>query len=139
MKIRRGFIRKQSKNEIPKLRRKLTRIFNEFIRIRDAKKGCISCTTGRVENAGHRFSTGANPSPALRFCEENVHGQCIRCNYTLAGNPDGYDHGLIKRYGQKYLENLQMKSAIKQNPWTRFEYEMMIKHYTEKLKAIKSA
>lgn len=134
----RAFIPKRSKNEIPKLRRRLTSIFNEYIRRRDALKGCISCTTGRVENAGHFYSTGSSPSPAMRFCEINVHGQCIHCNFTLAGNRSGYEKGLSRRYGKKILDELMVKNSVSQNPWTRFEYGMMIELYSQKLRELKS-
>lgn len=125
---------KLSKNQIPKLRRKLTVVFNKFIRLRDAKFGCISCVTGGVHNAGHFKSVGSQPKPSMAFNEKNVNGQCIYCNYTLGGNPTGYKKGLIKKYGNKVLEELEIKAAIKQNPWTRFEYETMIKLYEEKSK-----
>ena len=135
---RTNFIRKTSKNEIPKLRRKLTLIFNEYIRLRDARKGCISCVTGAVENAGHFRSVGSEPRPSLCFDERNVNGQCIRCNYTLGGNLEGYEKGLVRRYGKTVIEELDIKRSVKQNPWTRFEYEMMIKVYKEKLKELKA-
>lgn len=120
-----------------KLRAKLKKIFNEYIRIRDARKGCISCG-GPVQQAGHFYSVGANPQPAMVFNELNVHGQCVRCNYTLAGNPTGYRKGLLKRYGPDVVMTLDVKKSVKQNPWGIFEYEQMIKLYTKKLKEIKS-
>lgn len=131
--IRRNFIRRQSKNVIPKLNRKLTRIFNQFIRLRDWGKGCISCTTGAVENAGHFKSCGAEPKPSMRFDERNVNGQCIHCNYTLGGNEKGYEKGLIKKYGAGIIRELEIKRSVRQNPWTRFEYETMIEFYQNKV------
>lgn len=122
-------IKKQSKNEIPKLCRKLTRVFNAYIRNRDKNKGCISCLKGKVENAGHYRSTGAAPQASMRFDERNVNGQCIRCNYTLGGNPEGYKVGLVRRYGNGILQELEIKRATSK-PWTRFEYEVMIKKYS---------
>ena len=119
-----------------KLRLKLKKIFNEYIRIRDARKGCISCN-GPVQNAGHFYSVGENPRPAMVFNELNVHGQCIHCNYTLAGNKPGYKKGLLRRYGPDVLMTLEVKNAVKTNPWYDFEYTQMIKLYTKKLKEIK--
>jgi len=70
---------KQSKKQIPKLKRKLTKIFNEYIRLRDKKyyKGlCISC--GKPGNqAGHYFSTSQCPQPSMIFNEKNVNIQCL--------------------------------------------------------------
>ena len=129
-------IRTHSRNKIPTLRRKLTLIFNKYIRLRDKDKGCISCVTGGVQNAGHYKSTGSEPRPSMRFDEKNVNGQCIRCNYTLGGNPDGYKKGLIKRYGLGIIKELLVKQSFKYNPWSPIEYESMIKLYTEKLKEL---
>lgn len=130
-------IPKVSKREIPKLRRKLTLVFNKFIRLRDKDKGCISCVTGRVENAGHFKSKGAQPKPSMAFSELNVAGQCIHCNFTLGGNPKGYEKGLVKRYGKGILEKLEIQAALKQNPWTRFEFQAMIDLYTQKLHGLR--
>lgn len=134
---RKSFINKQSKNEIPKLRRKLRIHFHEFIRLRDKDNGCISCVTGGVHNAGHFRSVGSSPQASMAFDEKNVNGQCVRCNYTLGGNPDGYKKGLVRKYGPKILEEIEIKKSMRQNPWTKFEYETMIKHYQEKVKEIK--
>lgn len=130
---RRNFIRKKSKNPIPRLREKLTLVFNRYIRLRDANKGCISCVNGGVQNAGHFRSVGAQPKPSMAFNEQNVNGQCVRCNFTLGGNPDGYKIGLVKKYGPQILRELEIKSAIRQNPWTRWEFETMIQFYQNKL------
>ena len=110
------------------LRKKLVKVFNKFIRLRDKDKGCISCG-GPVQQAGHYWSTSQCPQPAMRFCEKNVHGQCINCNHFLEGNRQGYMKGLIKRYGENILEALDVKRSIRQNPWSLWEYESMIGIY----------
>lgn len=69
----------------------------------------------------------------MAFDEKNVNGQCIRCNYTLGGNPEGYKKGLVKRYGAGVLRELEIKNSLRQNPWLRFEYEAMINLYKEKV------
>lgn len=120
--------------DVSVLRRTLKKEFNKYIRNRDRLKGCISCFTGKVEQAGHYYSVGANPQPAMQFCELNVHGQCIHCNYTLAGNLKGYRKGLLRRYGPDVLMTLEVKKSVKQNPWGKFEYEQMIKMYKRKNK-----
>ena len=99
-------IKKKSNKPIPGMRRELTKVFNKYIRLRDRKFGCISCTTGAVENAGHFKSRGAHPHPSIAFSEMNTHGQCIRCNYTLAGNIPGYTVGLRNRYGLQILHDI---------------------------------
>ena len=67
----------------------------------------------------------------MRFDDQNVNGQCIRCNFTLGGNFEGYKKGFIRRYGAKAFENLEVKMAIRQNPWGPFEYLAAIEKYTK--------
>jgi hypothetical protein len=119
------------------LRKKLIRIFNEFIRLRDSKLACISCRTRPVQQAGHFHSTGKCPQPAMRFNEENVNGQCVYCNYTLGGNPDGYKKGIVEKYGKGIIRKLDIKRSVSQNPWTDFEYVTMIGVYKKKLDYLK--
>lgn len=81
--------------------------FNYFIRMRDAHLPCISCerTTGCAWDAGHYLTTGARPE--LRFNEDNVHRQCVRCNQHLHGNLVLYRIGLIARRGLAVVEALE--------------------------------
>lgn len=72
--------------------------FNSYIRARDAGKPCISCgALHYTADAGHYFTVGARPE--LRFHEDNVHAQCVRCNQHLHGNIALYREGLIQRIG----------------------------------------
>lgn len=115
------------------LRKKMTRVFNEFIRLRDARRGCISCVNGSVDHAGHYWPTSVYPQPSMRFCEDNVHGQCIKCNSFQEGNRQGYLTGLIRRYGNDIIESLDLIRSLKQSSWTGFEYKIMIKSYQQKI------
>lgn len=111
---------------LPKLLAKCQKIFNTWIRNRDQDKGCISCPTGQVEQAGHYLSQGHNG--ALRFNEVNCNGQCVRCNCFLHGNLIEYRKGLIKRYGEEkvlMLENVGSKTR----KWSRYELEAIIIMY----------
>jgi len=72
----------------------------------------------------------------MRFNEMNVHGQCRTCNRFREGNRQGYREGLIKRYGEKVVKELDVKRSVKQNPWTSFEYLTMIDFYKQKLKKL---
>ena len=82
----------------------LQRVFNEFIRLRDADLPCISC--GRYHqgqwHAGHYRSVGA--CPELRFNEDNAHKQCSACNSHLSGNILEYRLGLIEKIGLERVE-----------------------------------
>jgi len=85
----------------------LQKIFNEFIRLRDQDKPCISCGKhgGGKEQAGHYLSVGSTPE--LRFNEFNVHGQCIKCNMYLSANLINYRKGLVKKIGLDMVEFLE--------------------------------
>jgi hypothetical protein len=73
-------------------------VFNKYIRKRDEKKGCISCSTKVAEefHAGHYIPTTYQ---YLRFNEYNVHKQCSKCNTHLRGNQVAYRENLIKKIG----------------------------------------
>lgn len=115
---------------LPKLLKKTQEVFNRWIRERDRDKGCISrgCN-GAVEHAGHYFNQGSHS--ALRYDPANVHGSCIKCNLFLSGNLIRYRQGLIDRYGEDYVRNLEDREARFIGPykWHRIELEEIIKKY----------
>lgn len=89
-------------NGKPELTKKAQAAFNFFIRARDVDMPCISC--GRplgpgpnTFDAGHYRSIGS--AVHMRFCEDNAHGQCKRCNRYLGGNHVEYRRGLVARLG----------------------------------------
>lgn len=119
----------------PKLLAKAQKVFNEFIRKRDADKGCISCRTGAVENAGHYLSQGHHS--AYRFNEENTNGQCVACNLHKHGNLINYRMGLVERIGKERVEFLEGSAQRrKSHKWERTELEALIKYYQEKTKLL---
>lgn len=120
---------------VGKLTMKLQRIFNSYVRARDAALPCISCGSWNELQAGHFYSAGHHPS--LRFSEDNVHHQCKRCNYFLHGNQLHYRAGLINRIGEERVAKLDLIAAIR-TPCrrSRFELELLIKFYQDKLKQL---
>ena len=111
---------------LPKLKKKAQDTFNKWIRQRDAEKGCISCGS-QIDHAGHYFSSGHYS--ALTFDEQNVHGQCLRCNNFLHGNLVFYRMGLVNRYGDEYVKGLESKSNQRVKKYDRVELEEIIKKY----------
>lgn len=113
---------------IPKLTAKAQKIFNAWVRRRDKDKGCISCGTLPITEAGHYLSAGH--FSALRFNEINVNGQCARCNRFLHSNAIFYRQGLIKRYGEEKVRQLENSIAIRSvKKFSRTELEFIIKTY----------
>lgn len=114
-------------------------ICHKYIRKRDEFKPCISCGTIYNTNfqAGHFFK--AEKFSNLKFNENNIHGQCKRCNMFEDGNESGYRVGLIHRYGNEFLTNLNALSGdYKKNTfhWDREELEKLRGYYNQKLREL---
>jgi len=129
---------------LPSLKRKLQILFNEFIRLRDLSGDhfkCISCgqiKSERFMHAGHYYAVGSYEG--LRFDEDNCHGQCNHCNTFLHGNLIEYRENLPERIGFARFEKLKIKAGnYKRNGYkfSRFELELLIKEYIEKIKQLK--
>lgn len=124
---------KNSDLDHKKLLKKAQDVFNKFIRLRDKDLGCISCKTGKVENAGHYFSQGHHS--AFRYNEENTNGQCVRCNLRLSGNLIEYRKGLVKKIGADRVEFLEGSAdRRKAHKWERTELIALIQYYNQKIK-----
>lgn len=108
------------------------RVFNAWIRQRDAGKPCISC--GRDHqgqwHAGHYRAAGVNT--ALRFDPINCHRQCMPCNAHLSGNLVGYRAGLIQRIGLEQVEALDANHEIKK--WSIDELKAITETYRKMMK-----
>ena len=131
---------------------KLWRIFSRFIRLRDATKAgvtfCISCGElisvfyyeyekvkfNQQCHAGHYYNRGSNYR-ALKYDEKNVNAQCAHCNKYLEGNKQGYEKGLIKKYGESVLGYLDLKKR-NQTSLNRFVLESLIRHYEIEVKKL---
>jgi 5-methylcytosine-specific restriction endonuclease McrA len=118
---------------LPKLTDKAQKVFNAWIRHRDSKDGyftCISCfRTLPVEqmNAGHYVPVKGGS--ALRFNENNVNGECIRCNGFDEFHLIGYRKNLIKKIGINKVEILErMRNDVCK--WDRTTLNHIVKTYT---------
>ncbi len=130
--MKRSPLRKVSKKSNATLKRKLWKVFSQYIRKRD-RGVCFSCgrrAEGLGYHAGH-FISKAVGGVGLYFNEENVRGQCYHCNINLGGN--SYVFG--KKLGEEKCKELyQLKNQIIKD----YPYEEKIKEYTEKLKTFNS-
>ena len=112
---------------LPKLLEKTQNVFNAFIRARDKELGCISCGA-EVEQAGHYHSQGHHS--ALRYDPINTNGQCRRCNMFLSGNLIKYRQGLVRKYGEQTVLELEEKANTNRlKKWSRAELEEIITKY----------
>lgn len=116
---------------LPKLLEKTQKVFNAYIRARDKELGCISCGA-EVEQAGHYHSQGHHS--ALRYDPINTNGQCRRCNMFLSGNLIKYRQGLVRKYGEQVVLDLEEKANTNRlKKWSRSELEDLISLYKNKL------
>lgn len=95
--------------------------FHKFIRNRDHGQPCISCGKYTTLQAGHFYSAGHNPIG--KFNEDNVHGQCVRCNLYLSANLIPYRQNLIEKIGQERFDKLELKVQISKRlgyKWDKF-------------------
>lgn len=134
-------LNRYSRNTVPQLLKKAEKIFNEYIRLRDRKNGvftCISCRQIKPADsrmhAGHYMSAGHHY--ATRFNEDNVFGQCERCNTFLHGNLIEYRKSLVMRYGEDFVCHIESmaKKTVKQD---RFALSCIIEEYNKKVKELK--
>ena len=133
----------ERKKSYPALKKQLWEVFSEYIRCRDSRDGmfvCISC--GKLQStengnlqAGHYYKSQVYP--AIRYNEIQVNGQCKSCNIFKEGNRQGYEIGLLKKYGQAALDKLKLQCHNKIR-LGRFELELLIKEYTQKLDKLKT-
>lgn len=113
--------------------------FQKFIRLRDANDACISCgtTTAKIWHAGHYFK--AEVFTGLVFHETNVNKQCEKCNTFLDGNESGYRMGLVKKYGEEKVRELEEMSDSKRDyKFTREELKEIKKCYQKKIKELEN-
>tara|TARA_R100000081_G_C4813577_1_gene173036 strand:+ start:1525 stop:1917 length:393 start_codon:yes stop_codon:yes gene_type:complete len=126
---------------ISKLKKDLDKVFSLYIRLRYASKdGIVKCFTCdktahyKKMHAGHFMSRKHH---ATRWNEDNVQVQCPKCNLFGQGEQYAFGKLLDIRIAEGKAEELQelSKTTVK---YMRFEYEDMIKHYKEKVNAIKT-
>ena len=112
--------------------------FQHFIRLRDMDLPCISCGANKCEEwaGGHFFK--AEIYSGLIFDERNCHKQCnAKCNKYAQGAQLEYRMGLVNRYGEDFVKQLEADSLLKRNyKYTREELQQIKEKYKQKIKEI---
>src|SRR5574344_2644733 len=98
------------KKTLPKLKMDLQKILNEYIRLRDSGKPCISCGGFGEMQAGHYYAVMGYDG--LRFDEDNVFCECVRCNCFDESHLIGYGSNLINRIGIERYKALQERAIL---------------------------
>ena len=123
---------------LPTLKADLQKVFNEYIRLRDKGKPCISCGEPRQLQAGHFYSV--RMYDGLRFNEDNCHGECARCNGFDDMHLLRYAGNLINRIGENSFNDLKYMAHIYKvdgYKWCRSELMEMIAEYKKKVKDLR--
>ena len=105
------------------------KVFQAWIRKRDEKEKCICCGKDyKSWDAGH-FKKAEIYSGVI-FDEINVNKQSVYCNQYLSGNEGSYREGLVKKYGEQAVKDLEERAnATRQKRWTDEELELIKKKY----------
>jgi hypothetical protein len=131
-------VKKPKLTPLPRLLEKVQKLVNQYVRIRDEGKPCISCGSNAANQAGHYIPV--NKSSFLRFDERNIHLQCAGCNCWGHGNQVSYRIELRKKLGDFELEKLERDYIENRvHKWTRGDLENLISFYSDKLKQLKAA
>lgn len=127
---------KESLKSINAVINDVKKVFQTFIRLRDKNKPCISCGNKNPTDwcGSHYFPAGVYSG--LIFDERNCHGACNSyCNMYLSGNLVNYRIGLIERYGEEFVINLEKDSLLLKNyKYTREELKEIKEKYKLKIK-----
>lgn len=109
--------------------------FQKWIRLRDANEPCISCgtTTAKIWHSGHYLK--AELFTGLIFHLINVNKQCEKCNTFLNGNESVYRIGLVKKYGEEVVKELEeLADRLRQYKFTREELKIIKSKYQKLLR-----
>lgn len=116
-------------------KKKLWKIFSQFIRLRD-RATCITC--GKIGEFGEMHAGHYVPASvgglALYFHEKNVHCQCPGCNLFRHGNLSVYALKLQKKYGDGILRELELE---RQKITKNFPFEKLIEDYTKRIEKLR--
>lgn len=134
-------VNKSEKRGIKQLKVELDTVFSLYVRQKDAdENGINKCfTCNKIDHwknlhCGHYVS---RRHTSLRWDIRNTAPQCPKCNLYNQGASDAFAIHLKKVYGDSILDILEMKKNNKTN-WGRFEYELLIKEFTQKLNDLKT-
>jgi hypothetical protein len=125
--------KKPKKDSLPELLNLAEIVFNKWIRNRDKLDDftfiCISCNSAHpneLMDAGH-FRPKTISS--LRFDENNINGECQKCNRQDIYHLIGYRENLIKKIGLDKVLELESVPFGKEHKWDRQELLDIIKKY----------
>ncbi len=128
------------KQTVTQLKKKLDKVFSEYIRTRDMDSdGQATCFTCGVKKPWKQMHAGHFQSRSklnTRFNPVNVQPQCPRCNLWSQGEQYQFGINLDKRYGKGTSERLRQESEQTRRI-SAAEYQELIDHFQACAKANK--
>lgn len=128
---------KPKREPLTKKRKRLDKLFSQFIRMRDADEyGMVKCYTCPKTDHWKKMQCGhfvPRQYLATRFDEMNCHSQCYACNMLYNGQPSAYARLLEREYGKGTVELLESRrtKVIKE-----FPYDFLETIYKEQLEIL---
>lgn len=125
--------KKKKAESISKIRDKIDKAFNEYIRLRDG--ACIICGSTESLQCSHYW--GKKARPAVRWCELNAHAMCAKCHFLHHhGHEAVYAEFMYNQYGFKKMDMLTVEST-KPSKLNRQELDEKLEYWKGKLHEIK--
>lgn len=131
----------RKKSEYQKRLDAVQKVANKYARLRDCfgtgGASCISCGVWKSFeelDGGHFIPATAS---SVRFDERNINAQCHRCNRFLHGFGRGYYRGMLQKYGQAVIDDLEAHESDTKK-WTQGELDALKAYFKEKINAINS-
>lgn len=121
-------LNKVSKAPYSTLLREAKKVFNAWIRARDAKKLGGKCYT--CPNPGDQAGHFRHNNNATRFSEIFVNLQCLNCNQYKSGNLGVYALNLIKEHGLKKVTELE-RDSYRTKRFSRSELQEIVAKYSQ--------
>ena len=129
--------RKRDLETIQQMAQRVQKVVNQFVRLRDAGKKCISChkiLKGKFD-AGHYYNS--NNHWNVRFnADLNIFGQCVTCNRHRHGHLIMMRKGLIERIGENTLDHLDSIAHMTRK-FSKIELQEIMNIYKERIQELK--
>ena len=75
---------------------------------------------------------------AHRWDEDNCHAQCMPCNVSQHGNMLAYRRAMVKKYGEQFVDQLELRGNIETRKWSEWELRELIKYYTARVEMLRT-
>ena len=129
----------KKQKSLAKLKADCQLVFNQYIRLRDKGKPCISCGQFKTLQAGHYFPIQG--FDGLRYDEDNVSGECEYDNCFNEAHLISYGINLKNRIGEERYNALLIRADDYKKVgyrWSRSEIIELTDYYKQKIKELES-